>query len=618
MLDAAWGGTGDAETQARFGGDLKAGLGPNLTLDATVNPDFGQVEADPAKVNLTAFETYFPEQRPFFLEGREIFGARGPNWFYSRRVGSVAAPAGDIVRVEKVEQATILGGAKITGRLPSGSSVGVLAALTQGERVPVPAAPGTTREVAARTGFLVGRFKQEVGAAGSSIGITTTGVQRSLETGGVLDARLPSEAFAGGADATIRFGGSRYELTTFLGGSTVSGSPSAIGFLQRTTGHFFQRPDADHVEYDPTLTRMSGWSAGLNLGKVGGEPWVWSVDVVATSPGFEIRDAGSQVRSDLIEVRTSVGYNQWRDQGVLRNRRYGIGLASGWNFAGDRRILSPSLYLATSWSNLWTSVVQVGWTGPQLSDDLARGGPLMLAPGAVWGELDIMSANSSRAWWNLNATAYDDSKGGLNGSVTGTLTMTAGRRLELGLVAGGSRGTDSRQYLAELSGGSAATYGRRYVFSRLQRDELFAQLRAKLAFAPDAELTLYAEPFVSSGQNSHFGELVAARSGDLRIYGSPGSGATLIPLEDGAHQVVEGRRSFRIEDYDYWVRSFRGMGVLRWEWRPGSMLFLIWQRSLWAWTSDEGPVGTPSLMDSIKDPGQDIALIKASILLGRR
>ena len=617
-VDTYYGGDGRFDTQGRVGADLKTGIGRGLTLDATLNPDFGKVEADPARVNLSAFETYFPEQRPFFLEGREIFQPRGPTWFYSRRIGAVTAPAGNIARFKQVESATILGGGKLTGRLPSGQSVGALFALTENQRGPDPGDPThAPRQIAAGTAFLVGRVQQDLGMAGSSIGITMTGVQRSLESGGFLATQLPSQAVASGADWNLRFGGSAYEATGFLGGSRVSGTQGAMSFLQRTTGHFFQRPDAPHVEFDSLRTSLSGWTGGVGVSKIGGEPWLWSLDVSAASPGFEIRDAGSELRSDVIDARGSVS-RVWRsDQGVIRDRRVGVGLASGWNFAGDRRVLSPSIFFASSWANLWTSSLQFGGSGAELSDDLARGGPLMRAPASIWGEFELNSATSNRAWWNLKSTYFDDAAGGWSASLNAGASVTAGKRLELGVVGGGSKGEDSRQFLVTLSDGSPATYGMRYVFSHLLRTDLFTQLRAKIAFAPDAVLTLYAEPFVSTGLNRDFGELAKPGGGSLNVYGAPGSSSSIYLLPDGAHQVQDALGTFRIEDYDYWVRSFRATGVLRWEWRPGSTLFLIWQKTRWNQLSRGGDVGAAQLFNALRDPGQDIAAVKMSVLLGR-
>jgi hypothetical protein len=157
----------------------------------------------------------------------------------------------------------------------------------------------------------------------------------------------------------------------------------------------------------------------------------------------------------------------------------------------------------------------------------------------------------------------------------------------------------------------------RYVFSDLQRTDLFAQFRAKIAFAPDAVLTLYAEPFVSTGVNGDFGELATPRGKYLSVYGAPGSGSRISLLADGAHQVQDGFGTFRIENYDYWVRSFRATGVLRWEWRPGSTVFLIWQKTRWNQLSAYGNVDGGQLFKSLRDPGQDIALVKMSVLFGR-
>jgi hypothetical protein len=390
-----------------------------------------------------------------------------------------------------------------------------------------------------------------------------------------------------------------------------------MSFLQRTTGHFFQRPDARHVEFDSTRTSLAGWTGGVNISKIGGEPWLWSLDVTAASPGFEIRDAGSQVRSDVIETRASVN-GLWRsDRGPLLIRRLGLGLTSGWNFDGNRRLLSPSVFLGTTWSNLWSTSVQLGATGEELSDDLTRGGPLMRAPAAVWGELEMNSPTSNTASWNVKGTFFDDAARGWSSSLHAGVTVIAGKEVELGLLAGGSQGDYSRQFLVTLPGGSPTTYGIRNIFSKLQRKELFAQLRAKLALAPDAVLTLYTEPFVSTGLNREFGELARPGGRYLNLYGAPGSGSSIDLLPDGAHQVQDAFGTFRIENFDYWVRSFRATGVLRWEWRPGSMLFLIWQKTQWNVLSERGDVGTGELFNSTRDPGMDIMLIRLSFLIGR-
>jgi hypothetical protein len=277
---------------------------------------------------------------------------------------------------------------------------------------------------------------------------------------------------------------------------------------------------------------------------------------------------------------------------------------------------SPSAFLSTTWRNLWMSQFEVGMSQPALSDDLTRGGPLMATPGAWWGRMSLSPLQTGSTWWSLDAYGSRDALGGWSTSLDGGLTVQAGRYLALSFYAGGQMGDESRQFLQSFSGGPDATFGRRYVFSSLERSELFAQFRAEVAFAPDAVLTLYAEPFVSSGRTHGFGELTAARSNALRLYGTDGTSVTR--FDDGSRQVVDGTGTFTIQNFDFWVRSFRGSAVLGWEWRSGSFLHLIWRREQWRWNPFDGPTGPDSLLRSFDEPGMNVLLAKASVLLGSR
>lgn len=612
-LDPAYGGDGAPAMETRVGGDAKVGVGSNMTLDATVNPDFGQVEADPARVNLTAFETFFPEQRSFFLERRELFRTRGPTWFYSRRVGSAPSAAVPQQILEQVESTRILGGARLTGRTSAGSSVGVLAALT--DRATIPAAEGGAFEAVPRSGFGVLRLQRDVGEAGSSIGVIGTAVER-FGGGEYVEGVLPGRALAGGGDIVLRLGDGAYEVSGFAGGSRVTGTPEAIAGLARSSAHYFQRPDAPHVSLDPGRTALGGWTAGVRAGRVAGLGWRWDTEVSAASPGFEIRDAGAQTRADVIDARVGVSYEVRDGSGALRNRSVGGSLSGGWNFGGVRRQASASAHVSTAWSNRWTSYAEVGMNAPALSDELTRGGPLMATPRSWWTTLQLSRIRTGNSWWTLDGSGFVDAFGGWSGSLDGGLTVQVGRHLGLSVHTGGSTGDASRQYIQRLDGGPDATFGTRYVFSALEQSELFARLRAEIAFAPDAVLTLHAEPFVSSGRAHGLGELEAARSGSLRIYGTDGTSVTR--LDDGAWHVVDGGDELHIENFDFWVRSFRGSAVLRWEWRTGSLLHLIWRREQWRLDPRDGPMGPDTLVRSLHDPGMDVLLAKVSVLLGSR
>jgi hypothetical protein len=293
----------------RVGGDVKVGLGPNLTLDATVNPDFGQVEADPAVVNLSAFEINFPERRPFFIEGAPLLRGGGNNYFYSRRIGAgpLLRPAGDFTDVPQT--ATILGAAKLTGRLASGLSVGVLAALTDRVRAsafdsarvgapvaaPVPpdntglttpagdvltAARRTRLDVAPRSAYVVARLQQEFGRDRSTAGVLLTGVRRDVAPGTPLGALYARDAATAAADWNLRFRRATYEFSGSVSASRVGGDSAAVLRAQRSSARFFQRPDAGYVRLDPTRTRLGArrapWRSRRSAAATGSGAATWA------------------------------------------------------------------------------------------------------------------------------------------------------------------------------------------------------------------------------------------------------------------------------------------------------------------------------------------------------
>ena len=600
-----------AERDVRFGGEAKLGLGPNLTLDATINPDFGQVEADPARVNLTAFETFFPENRPFFIEGADLFRTPGAIYFYSRRVGSAPGTILGGGVFEEVENTTVLGGVKLTGRPAGLFSVSVLSALTDREVVTNSVAEAI--EVAPRSLFVASRLQRDAGE-GSNFGFTGTAVERFMDEDGSLVDFIPDRALAGGGDWSLRFGGGQFRTTGHLGGSLVFGSDEAIARVQQSSAHWFQRPDATHVNLRPSLTLLRGWTAGLALEKDGGESWLWDLGVSAASPGFEIRDAGSQTRADRIDSRAGLRYVRREADGPLPHWSLGGGLANSWNFGGVRTQSSLSTFFAGTWANLWNTYLEVGASAAALSDDLTRGGPLAASPQSGYANFEVTGPTSNNGSWHLGMEGYDDTFGSWNASWNVGFTWLPSSRIEVGAFGGSSRGSDGRVFAGTHEGGPVETFGTRYVFSSMQRRELFTQIRAKVAFATDAVLTVYAEPFSSSGRVTRLGELRAARSDEIREYGTDGT--QLVRLDDGGWQVSDGEDTFTVGNYDFLVRSFRATGVFRWEWRRGSTLFLIWQRGLWSFSDRDRAVILRDLAYAIKDPGQDIFAVKMTVLIG--
>jgi len=260
--------------EASAGVDLKYGLGPSLTVDATINPDFGQVEQDPAAVQLDAYEVTFDEKRPFFVEGAQIFASQPRSYFYSRRIGAPPKIIPDASYADLPSAARILGAAKLTGQIAPRTNVGAVAAVTAPAHADVadaPDAPVREVEVAPLAGWGVIRLERELDEEASLAGVTFTAVSRDTSDPEIR-AALPRAAISGGSDLRLRFDGGRTEIFAAAGGSAVAGTPTAIEAIQRAPAHYFQRPDADHVAVDPTDTLLTGWHGDLGGARRAG-PW---------------------------------------------------------------------------------------------------------------------------------------------------------------------------------------------------------------------------------------------------------------------------------------------------------------------------------------------------------
>ncbi len=580
--------------------DFKMGIGPNLTLDGTVNPDFGQVEADPAEVNLSAFETFFAEKRPFFTEGSQLLRGDGPNYYYSRRIG--ATPHGAGSALDAPDHTTILGAAKLTGRLKSGLSLGALAALTQREYD-----RDSGSEVEPGAVYGVFRAQQEFGAAQSTAGFMLTAVERDFERGSPLPRQLVRHAYSGGADWNWRLRDGEYAVSGYLGFSHLRGKPAAITAIETSSAHYFQRPDATHVVIDTTRETFSGVVAAAEIERQAGKHWLWSVEAATESPEFEINDLGRLHSADNIEAVHTL---TWRENHTLGPFRRFFVTAVGrhtWNYGGDHLISQGRLRIQSTWKNFWSTGLFVGGRRHGLSDDLTRGGPLMGLPRGYTGGAniatnpagDIFSHAWIETWWD-----QANSRGAVLG---GGFTWRLGDRWELGLNPFYSRERDPRQYLATLDDGPPLTYGKRYIFGTIERTTLSLQTRVNFALTPDVTLEIYAEPFAASGHYLEFGQLEAPGSSEINRYGANG---TDIDRENGLWHVTTADSSFSFRADDFRYHSFRSSAVARWEWRPGSTLFLVWQVNRSNTEASGKRVGPGSLFDGLTSDGDQYFGVK--------
>ncbi len=619
----------------RAGADFKVGIGQNLTLDATINPDFGQVEADPAEVNLTAFETFFPEQRPFFIEGNQLLEGNGPGYYYSRRIGAQpnGQPTGGVVTdadfVDIPGYATILGAAKLTGRTGAGTSVGALVALTQREYASTYNIAGDEyHQVAVEpmTFSAVGRVQQEVGKSSSTIGATLTALSRSFSDAAALSLQLPGEAFSGGADWQLRFQDNMYQVGGWAGFSHVGGTTEAITALQEAPAHYFQAPGQTYAPLDTLATSLSGYSLGLSGEKLSGK-WTGYLGGSAESPGFELNDLGRLQSANDIDLESFVNYRETTPGKVFRNYRIGMFGATGWNFGGVRTYSILRLNTNQIWRNWWRTFIGAYYRPRGMSDDLTRGGPLMGTGYGSGVNISLSNNEANPVQGNLNLNIGWGEFGQQSQNVGLYFSARPSSRLQLSLAPSWTHSLNPRQYVTAVdSSGYPSTYDARYVFATVDQYTLRMQVRLNYSFTPDLTLEVYAEPFVSSGAYTTYGELTAAGASSLRLYGTDGTTITQDP--DGNYTVTDGvnGETFALLNNDFNVLNYRSNVVMRWEWRPGSTLFFIWSQNRNSFCSggyvsdtcyQEGVVPgsgieAGNLLETRSVPGDNTLIVKAT------
>jgi hypothetical protein len=620
-----------------FGGaglDFRYGVGTGMALVGAVNPDFGQVEVDPAVVNLTAFETFYEEKRPFFTEGSQVFlrfGRSGaseyttyyypePQLFYSRRIGRVpqGAAAGEFV--DAPSATTILGAAKLVGRTRSGWNVGVLEAVTGREHAQVATGTSTDRvEVEPLTNYFVGRAQHSLGRR-ASIGLLGTAVVRDLDAPN-LETLLPDRAFVGGVDGHVFLDGKRdWVVSGGLSGSTLSGSQAAVLRLQRAAQRYYQRPDAPHVSVDPTATSLSGWSGRVGLNKNSGNI-TFNAGLWGISPGFEPNDIGYATQTDRGGAHGQVLFRKLTPDAWTRTRE--LAIAKWWTFnygsecQGDGVVVAGGVQLR----NYWQLDLTLGKSWNTWDDKLTRGGPTTIRPGISSLAAVVTSDSRRRFWVDASAQLSDREFGGRSRTYKATLNLRPWTALTLSATPTYLRSHTIAQYLAAVPDETAAaTFGARYVFGELDQDEWSIPLRVNLVLSPRLSLQLYTQALLSTGDYPTIRELAAPRTYDFSVYGV--DVGTIARDPDLPIYVVdpdgEGEaKPFRIPVPDFNFKSLRVNAVLRWEFRPGSAAYVVWtQRREDGRNPGDHEFGR-DLGDLFSAPADDVFMIKLAWWIGK-
>jgi hypothetical protein len=540
---------GSNEKDPNGGFDLRMPVGGRMTLNGSVNPDFGQVEVDPAVVNLSDQETFYPEKRPFFVEGSANFrfgneGAGdywGFNWpepvfFYSRRIGGVGAttPSGE-------NAPTILGATKLTGKIAPSVNIGTMAAVTDDEFTPTTLWGD------------IGMLKEFRGGM-KGLGFKVNGASRKFDDPGLEDFYNKGSLFAGLDGWLFLDGKKKWVVSGWSGMSRVEGTEQRIADVQASSRHYYQRPDADEFRFDPTRTSLSGTGTRLWLNKQSGNTMV-NAAAGYMSRGFDVNDIGFMSRADVINSHVGVGY-KWTETTKTRKYQDVIGaLYSSFDMDGNRQIAGLWTQGSTEFQNNYSWNYRLAYNPGSMSSRRTRGGPLMRTnPGFEAGTY-FDTDGKSKLFWFLDVGTYQQpGEDSYNYWIYPGMEWKPMSNVLLRFEPGYEQVSENAQYVTTYDDPSATgTYGKRYVFGRLSQRTLVGGVRLSWTFSPTTSLQFYGQPLISIGEYSDFKALARPGTYEFTPDASVPAGAA---------------------DFNY--KSLRGNAIFRWEYRPGSALFLVW------------------------------------------
>jgi hypothetical protein len=612
-----------------IGLDLKYGLGSAFTLSATINPDFGQVEADPSKVNLSANELFFAEKRTFFLEGVDLFKlpiGNGDNpiegAFYSRRIGAAPpTPDEDYDFINAPTSTTIYGAGKLTGKTTGGWSVGVLDAVTGSETTDIAVegdgsngAALTRLATAPLTNFAVARVKRDLNDGGTSIGASATAVNRKLD-----DPRLAAlehdQAYTGGMQLQHRWADNAWTANINLMGSYVHGTKEALAETQQSAVHYFQRPDDGAASFDPNRTSLSGLAAKWMVGQLGDvKHWRFGAGGDLRTPGLELNDAGFELQADRV---VPFLWGQYRDDSPGEH-------VLNWAFNADvyevqtfDRLTDYGLEYNGNiqFANYWSAGTYTNFDHSSWNVNALRGGRALRADPNVFSNAWFNTDTRKPLWVNLNSYgSHNWTTGEFDGGLELGATVQARSNIDVFVGPSIYHRNEPMQYVDQVSD-ELAMDQTHFVFGRLHETDLSMTLRVNWAFSPHLTLQAYAQPYIASGYYSELKEVDNPGAERYRDRFQLLAGS--LRLDDGTYHVTRGGASYSFDQPDFNFRQLRSTVVMRWEYRPGSTVFAIWSHGR---TSDAFDNGRFSLGHDASElasaRSENIVMVKANYWIG--
>jgi len=565
--------------------DAKIGLSSNFTADLTINPDFGQVESDPSVMNLTAFETFYEEKRPFFLEGENIFKFElgDASLFYSRRIGHAPVYRPDLAANEYLkypDNTSILSAVKISGKSSKGLAVGVLQSLTANENAQLYSG-GIQRNVRVEplTSYTVGRVQQDFNEGTTVLGGIFTSTNRFINDPYLKF--LNQNAYTGGIDFLHQWKQKEFYLDAKIIASTINGSTEAIQNLQLSSARYFQRPDTDKKRFDPSLTQLSGQGGHLKIGKGSKGLWRYSTEINWKSPGLDLNDMGYMQVSDLVTQGSDLSYFVNKPVSVFRTYSVSLHQFNNWDY--DMNYLNSGFYFTSAFEflNRWSVSPLVHYQFESLDNHLLRGGDAMLLPPYVGGSINVHTDYSKKFYVGVIADhSASDNDSYRNTALQTSATVIPFNVLKLSVSLNYSKNSDNLQYVAT----EILSPNNKYILAHLDQKTLGATFRIDYNITPELSLQYYASPFASVGKYSAFKEVTNPRA---EFYADRFS---LLNTEysNNAYQVGarDGIPAYSINNPDFTFNQFRSNLVFRWEYRPGSQVFLVWGNERTGWRND--------------------------------
>ncbi len=561
-----------------FGLDAKIGISSNFTVDLTVNPDFGQVESDPSVMNLTAFETFYEEKRPFFLEGLTIFNYDfdDKNLFYSRRIGHsplLTVNPNDTLFVSTPDKTTILSAVKFSGTTSKGLSVGLIQSLTANEyaRLSDQYDNRSKSKVEPLTNYMVARVQKGYKAGNTVIGGMLTSTNRFIEEKSL--EFLNNEAYTGGLDILHHWKDKEFYLDAKLLGSYVGGSKEAITALQESSARYYQRPGADYLDYDTTSTSLSGFGGKLKIGRGSKGLWRYSADVSWLSPGLELNDIGYMNSSDEINQTNEVSYLVNKPVSIFNTFEIDLEQFNSWNFNGTWLGSGGHISFSSTFRNNWSFGTNLIFHSQADDPRKLRGGPDMIMPYNIMTFGNVMTDPSKKLMFSFS---YGYEGAGNNSASSYELRPLVSMRpfnsLRIRVTVDYQKNLDKLQYIA------ARDYltENRYILGTIGQTTLGVTFRADLNLTPEFSIQYYGSPFVSRGSYSEFKHVTDPQAKDYEnrfiVFDEPVSDGNIYGLDENNDMIPD----YYIGNPDFNFHEFRSNLVAKWEYRLGSFIYFVW------------------------------------------